>query len=125
MKNFVSVNKNSLDETLCVLLFWKNCREKKAIDNTWNLKDVFGKIDKLRDPWDGGQADASLIKYIPGLSNVFRQGKIFNFVPKKAYASWTYADKNTWVYDWANYNSMCIVLPITIKKQQIKLKTFT
>ena len=54
-----------------------------SIDNTSNLKDMFGKVDKLGDLWDWGQADASLIRYILGLSNVSRQGKIFNIVPKK------------------------------------------
>ena len=33
-----------------------------AIDNTSNLKDVFGKIDKLGDLWDRGTADVSLIR---------------------------------------------------------------
>ena len=54
-----------------------------SIDNTSNLKDVFGKVDKLGDLWEKGTADASLIRYIPGLSNVSRQGKIFNIVLKK------------------------------------------
>ena len=40
-----------------------------------------------------GQADASLITYIAGLSNVSRQGEIFNIAPKKAYATSTYTDK--------------------------------
>ena len=43
-----------------------------AIDNTSNLKDVFGKVDKLGDLWERGQADASLIRYIPRLTNVLR-----------------------------------------------------
>ena len=64
-----------------------------AIDNTSNLKDVFGKIDKLGDLWDRGKADTSLIRYLPGGSEVLRQGKIFNIVPKKAYVSSTYSDK--------------------------------
>ena len=51
-----------------------------SIDNTSNFKNVFGKVDKLGDLRDKGQADASLIRYIPGLSNVSRQGQIFNIV---------------------------------------------
>ena len=54
---------------------------------------MFGKVDKLGDLWDMGQADASLITYITGLSNVSRQGEIFNIAPKKAYATSTYTDK--------------------------------
>ena len=94
-----------------------------SIDNTSNLKKVFEKVDKLGDLWDRRQADASLIRYIPGLSNVLRQGKIFNIVSKKAYTTSTYTDKKTpestielAANTFTNYISMCIVLTITIKK---------
>ena len=94
-----------------------------SIDNTSNLKDAFGKVDKLGDLWDKGTADASLMRYIPGLSNVSRQGKIFNIVQKKAYATSTYSEKKTLEFaieltanTHKNYSSMCIALPIQIKK---------
>ena len=113
-------NKIQLGEILNPL---KDVSAVLSIDNTSNLKDVFGKVNKLRDLWDRGQADASLIRYIPGLSNVSKQGKLFNIVPKKAYATSIYADKKTLeftielaVNTFTNYSSMCIVLPITIKK---------
>ena len=113
-------NKIQLGEILNPL---KDVSAVLSIDNTSNLKDVFGKVNKLRDLWDRVQADASLIRYIPGLSNVSKQGKIFNIVPKKAYATSIYADKKTLeftielaVNTFTNYSSMCIVLPITIKK---------
>ena len=68
-----------LDETLFVLSFFnKNTERKKQqnqlsetinpinnvwavfpIDNTSNLKDVFGKVDKLGDLWDKGTADST------------------------------------------------------------------
>ena len=54
---------------------------------------MLGKIEELRDLWDRGKADASLIRYLPGGSEVSRQGKTFNLVPKKTYASSTYTDK--------------------------------
>ena len=73
-------NKIQLDETLNPL---NKVSVVSSIDNTSNLKDVFGKVDKLGNLWDRGQADASLIRYILGLSNVSRQGEIFNIVPKK------------------------------------------
>ena len=93
-------NKIKLGETLNPL---NDVWAVSSIDNTSNLKDVFGKVDKLGDLWDRGQADASLIRYIPGLSNVLRQGKIFNIVSKKTYATSTYTDyKNTWIYNWAS-----------------------
>ena len=73
-------NKIQLGETLNLL---NDVSVVSSIDNLSNLKDVFEKVDKLRDLWDKETADASLIRYIPGLSNVLRQGKIFNIVPKK------------------------------------------
>ena len=100
-------------------------------DNTFNLKDVFEKVDKLGDLWDRGYANSSLIRYIPGLSNVSRrQGRIFNIVPKKAYTTSIYSNKKTLEFTielaantHRNYSSWCIVLRIKIKKQQIKTKT--
>ena len=98
-----------------------------SIDNTSNLKDVFGKVDKLGDLWDKGTDDASLIRYIPCLRNVSRQGKIFNIIPKTACATSTYTDKKTLEFTIelaANthnkYSSMCIVLPIQIKNSTYK-----
>ena len=98
-----------------------------SIDNTSNLTDVFGKIDKLGDLWDKGTTDASLIRYIPGLSNVLRQGKIFNIVPKKVYTTSTYTNKKTLEFTielaantHTNYSSMCIVLLMKVKKSTHK-----
>ena len=62
-------NKIQLGETLNLL---NDVSAVSSIENTSNLKDVFGKVDKLWDLWDKGTADASLIRYIPGLSNVSR-----------------------------------------------------
>ena len=68
-----------------------------ATDNSSNLKDVFGKVDKLGNLRDKGEADASLIQYIPSLSDVSRQGQIYNIIPKKAYALNTYVDKKNYL----------------------------
>ena len=117
-------NKIQLGETLNPL---NNISAVLSIDNTSNLKDVFGKVDKLGDLWDKGTADASLKRYIPDLSNVLRQGKIFNIVPKKAYITSTYSNKKTLKFTielaantHTNYSSMCIVFPIQIKKSADK-----
>ena len=99
-----------------------------AIDNTSNLKDVFGKIDKLGDLWDRGKADTSLIRYLPRGSEVLRQGKIFNIVPKKAYSSSTYTDKKTLEFTielaantYRNYSILTLVVPNVLKNHPIKL----
>ena len=52
-------NEKQLDETLHPLI---DVSAVSSIDNTANLKDVFGKVDKLGDLWDRGQADESLIR---------------------------------------------------------------
>ena len=96
-----------------------------ATDNSSNLKDVFGKVDKLGNLRDKGEADASLIRYIPSLSDVSRQGQIYNVIPKKAYALNTYVDKKKLLKfsvilagnTYPNYSSMCIVLPVQFAKK--------
>ena len=80
-----------------------------AIDNTSNLKDVFGKIDQLRDLLDRGEVDASLIRQLPGGSEVSRQGKVFNIIQKKASASSIYTDKKH--------------LNLQLSQQQIRIHT--
>ena len=98
-----------------------------AIDNTSKLKDVFGKIDKLGDLWDRGKTDTSLIRYLPWGGEVSRQGKIFNIVPKKEYASLAYTDKKTLEFTielaantYTNCNMMTLVVPIYFKKSTDK-----
>ena len=83
-------NKIQFCETLNPL---NNVSAVSSIYNTIKLKDVFGRVNNLGDLWDRVQANASLISYIPGLSNVLRQGKIFIIVPKKAYTTSTYTNK--------------------------------
>ena len=60
-------NKIQLGETLNP---FKDISEDLSIDNVSNLKDVFGNVDKLEDLWEIETADATLTRYIPGLSNV-------------------------------------------------------
>ena len=47
----------------------------------------FEKIDKLGDLWDRGKAEASLIKYQPGGSEV-RQNYLFIIFSKKCKEKW-------------------------------------
>ena len=64
-----------------------------SIDNVANLKDVFGKVDKLGVLWNKEETDASLVRNIPTVSDVSRQGQIYSINHKKAYAAQTYTDK--------------------------------
>ena len=117
-------NKMQLGKTLNPL---NNISGVSSIDNTSNLKDVFGKVDKLEDLWDKGTADASSISYIPGSTNVLRQEKIFNIVPKKCAQHQHTPIKKILEFlielaanTHTNYSSICIVLPIQIKKSTDK-----
>ena len=71
----------------------KDLPKVPTIDNTSDLKDVFRKVEKLSNLWKDGKVDYSLIRYLPGLANVSRQGQIYGIVPKNAYASTNYTNK--------------------------------
>ena len=62
-------NKIRLGENLNPL---KDVSNVPSIDNVANLRDVFRKVDKLGALWDYGEVDASLARYIPGLTYVSR-----------------------------------------------------
>ena len=71
-----------------------------SIDNQANVKDLFSKVDKLGKLWNEGKADESLARYLPGLTNVSRQGKLYNIIGRRTYASSTYTDKkNVRIYN--------------------------
>ena len=64
-----------------------------SIDNQANVKDLLSKVDRLGELWDEGKADYGLGRYLPGLTNVSRQGKWYNIIGRRTYASSTYTDK--------------------------------
>ena len=64
----------------------------QSIDNQANVKDL-SKVDKLGKLWDEEKADESLARYLLGLTNVSRQGKLYNIIGRRGYASLTYTDE--------------------------------
>ena len=73
------------------------------------------------------KADESLARYLPGLTNVSRQGKLYNIIGRRTYVSSTYTDKKTLEFTiqlaantFSNFSMMCVVLPIQIKKSTNK-----
>ena len=113
-------NKIQLGENLNPL---KHLPKVPTINSTSDLKDVFRKDNRLGNLWQDGKVDYSLIRYLPGLANGSRQGQIDSIVPKKAYASTNYTDKETLEFNillvsnkYTIYISLTIVLPIQIKK---------
>ena len=114
-------NKIQLGENLNPL---RDISNVPSIDNVANLKDIFCKVDKVGVLWNKGETDASLVRCILSLSGVSRQGQIYSINHKKAYAAQTYTDKksldctvNLAANTYTNYSSMCVVLPIQIKKK--------
>ena len=80
-------NKVQLDENLNPL---KDIVNVLSIDKTSNLKDMFKKVDKFRNLWENGNMNYSLIRYLPGLATISRQGQIYSIILKKAYALTNY-----------------------------------
>ena len=95
----------------------------RSIDNQANVKDLLSKVDKLGELWDEGKADESVARYLPGLTNVSRQGKLYNIIGRRTYTSSTYTNKKTLEFTiqlaantFSNFSMMCVVLPVQIKK---------
>ena len=76
-----------------------------TVDNSSDLKDVFTKIDKLKKLWDNGTMDFDLIRYLPGMGKISRQGQIFSALPQRAHASPNWSDLS-------NLNNMHLYIPM-------------
>ena len=81
------------------------------------------KVGKLSNLWEEGKSNYSLVRYLPGLATVSRQGQMYTIMPKKAYALTNYTEKKMLDFNiliasntYTNYSSLIIVLPIQIKK---------
>ena len=73
------------------------------------------------------KADESLARYLAGLTNASRQGKLYNSIGRRTYASSTYTHKKALEFTiqlaantFSNFSMMCVVLPIQIKKSTNK-----
>ena len=55
---------------------------------------MIGKVDKVHDFMRTGKADGDLSKCFANISPITRQSLIAGELPRKAYASITYSDKN-------------------------------
>ena len=57
---------------------------------------MIGKVDKARGFMKTGKADGDLSRYFPNILPITRQSQVTVELPRKAYASVTYSDKNNW-----------------------------
>ena len=94
------------------------------VDNSSDLKDVSTKMDRLKKLWDDGFMDFELIRYLPGMEKISRQGQIFSVLPQRAYASLNRLDLRAFEFNIllevstaANFNNMHLCIPMQINKK--------
>ena len=100
-----------------------------SINDEGTLENLYEKVDKVKDFMKTGKGDGGLSRYFPNILPVSRQLQIAGELPKKAYASVTYADKKQLEFvleltanTYSNYSSMEICLPLQFySKQKTKL----
>ena len=91
-----------------------------SIDNQANVKDCVSRVDELGKLWDEGKADESLARYLPELTNVSGQGKLY-IIGRGTYATSPYTDKIMLEFTiqlaantFSNFSTMCVALPLQI-----------
>ena len=101
----------------------KNIVKVSSIDNTSDLQDVFTKIDKLQKLWDDDSMGYGLIRYLPGMTKISRQGQIYSMDPQRVCISPNLLDLRTFAFNMlltadtsANFNKMHLCIPLKIKK---------
>lgn len=97
----------------------KDVSKVPTIDNIATLNNAERKLDMLGKLWHKGQMEISMSRYIPGLTQVARQGQIAKIDEQKAFASQTYEDKKLLEFNitlptnsYKNFSTMELVLPI-------------
>ena len=91
------------------------------------LKNLIGKVDKLRGFLKTGKADEHLSIHFPNILPITRQSKVAGKLPRKAFTSITYSDKKQleFILDlttntYSNCSTMEICLPLKFTKKSYK-----
>ena len=73
--------------------------------------------------WDDGSMDYDLIRYLPCMAKISRQGKTYNAHPQRMYASPNWSDLRAFEFNMllianmaTNFNNMHLCMPMKIKK---------
>ena len=97
-----------------------------CVDNSYDLQDLFTKINNLKKLWVDGTTDFDLIRYLSDMPKISRQGQIYNAFPKKAYALPNWSEMKTFFFNLilaanitTNFNKMYRCIPIQIKKKNV------
>ena len=118
-------DKIQLGETLNPL---KDYGGAPSINDEGNLENLIGKVDKVRGFVATGKAEGDLSRYYPNILPITRQAQIAGELPRKSYASITYADKKQFEFlldlnanTYSSYSTMEICLPLKFTKKSNKV----
>ena len=95
-----------------------------SVDFSADIDNLLKKLDKLPNPYEKGQIDPDLLRYMPGMSKIMYQGQIDYIQTKKSYAASTYTAKQTLEFSleltknhYINFSNIILCLPIKTKKK--------
>ena len=94
-----------------------------SVDYSAQFDGLVKKADNLQNFIEKGQAEGSLVRYLPGLAKPLYQGQIKGTIEKKAFADDTYKDLKTAEFNiqlssnqYMNFHNVHLVFPLKIKK---------
>ena len=103
----------------------KDAAGVESVDYGTQFDGLVKKADNLQNFIEKGEAEASLIRYLPGLVLPLYQGQIRSTIEKKAFADDTYKDLKTAEFtihlsanQYMNFHNVHLVFPLKIKKKK-------
>ena len=98
-----------------------------SINAEGTLKNLIGKVDKVRGFVATDKADGNLFRYYPNILPITRQAQIAGELPRTSYASIAYSDKKQFEFvldltanTYSTYSIMEICLPLKVTKKSNK-----
>ena len=95
-----------------------------SVDFGTQFDGLVKKADNLQDFIEKGEAEGSLLRYLPGIALPLYQGQIRGTIQKKAFADDTYKDLKTAEFtvhlsanQYMNFHNVHLVFPLKIKKK--------
>ena len=95
----------------------------ESVDYSADFDGMFKKLNKLKLLYGDGLMDASLLRYIPGMSKIMYQEQTDNIMTRRRYVTSTYTNKqisefniNLTKNNYTNFSNMLLCLSIKIKK---------
>ena len=102
----------------------KDAVDVTSVDYSAQFDGLVKKADNLQNFIEKGQAEGSLVCYLPGLAKPLYQGEIKGTIKKKAFADDTFKDLKTAEFNiqlssnqYMNFHNVHLVFPLKIKKK--------